>query len=687
MQERWVDGHGDKGESMIESRVGVEIGGTFTDLVWQRSDGMLRTHKVLSTPDAVHEAVEAALHEAEVHLAGVARIVHGSTVATNALLTRRGAMTALLTTRGFRDVIEIGTHDRFGNVYEIFYRKPRPPIPRQRVLEIDERIDAEGRVVRPIDLEAAWGTVERLIETGVQSIALCFLHSYANPAHELALAALIRERAPHVAVTASCEISPEFREYERTMTTAVNAFVGPVVESYVSDLSGGLHRRGYGGVLQIMQSNGGIMPGGLAGANGVKMMLSGPSAGVRAAVAFARRNGLSDILTLDMGGTSTDAALAPRLDPRMVPELRVDDLPLRIPAIDMVTVGAGGGSIAKLDPGGFLAVGPESTGAHPGPACYGRGGTEATVTDAQVVAGILRPEHFFGGRLELHTERARTALAAIGLADAPEEVADSVLRVVNNNMASALRLVSTARGVDPSDFVLVAYGGSGPLHAATVAEEVGIRRVLVPWCPGLVSALGLMIADLVLDLVRTRIHRLDDTSLSGARTAELIELCDAAAHDTGLVKGQYETHLALDLRYVGQAYELTVWADTDGWDRATVERAFAALHRQRYGYSRDSLPIEVVNYRGRVVQKVGGDLFGANSPPAPGGKIDVETSEVHLGGRRTEAWFVPRAQLPAGYRRDGPGIVEESTATTVVPTSWSLETLASGDLLLERAIQ
>ena len=671
----------------MESRVGVEIGGTFTDLVWQRSDGTLRTHKVLSTPDAVHEAVAAALDEAEVDLAQVARVVHGSTVATNALLTRRGAETALLTTRGFRDVIEIGTHGRSGNVYEIFYRKPHSPIPRRRVLEIDERIDADGHVVRPIDLDAAWRTVEHLVEFGVRSIAICFLHAYANPAHERALAALIRERVPHVAVTASCEISPEFREYERTMTTAVNAFVSPVVAHYVADLSSGLSRRSYAGVLQIMQSNGGIMPGPSAGANGAKMLLSGPSAGVRAAIGSARRNGLSDILTLDMGGTSTDVALAPGLEPHMISELRVDNLPVRIPAIDMVTVGAGGGSIAKLDPGGFLSVGPESAGAQPGPACYGRGGTAATVTDAQVVAGLLRPARFFGGRLALQTEPARSALAAIGLAGAPAEVADSVLRVVNSNMASALRLVSAGRGIDPRGFVLVAYGGSGPLHAAMVAEEIGIRRVLVPCSPGLVSAFGLLVADLMLDVVRTRIHRLDEQSLSGKRVVEMLEICDAAARETGLVAGQYDTELALDLRYAGQAYELTVWTGKDGRDAAALKRAFAALHHQRYGYSRDALPIEVVNYRGRVVQKVGGDLAGPNSLPAPGSTVEIETSEIHLGGRHTEAWFVARTQLPAGYRLDGPGVVEESTATTVVPAGWSLEVLESGDVMLERVSQ
>jgi len=671
----------------MESRVGVEIGGTFTDLVWQRSDGALKTHKVLSTPHAVNEAVVAALDEAGVDLAQVDHVVHGSTVATNALLTRRGVETALMTTRGFRDVIEIGTHDRRGNVYEIFYRKARSPISRRLIMEVDERIDATGRVIRPMDLEAAWQTVERLIEMGVRSIAICFLHAYANPAHELALAALIRDRAPQIAVTASCEISPEFREYERTMTTAINAFLSPVVERYVADLSSGLRQRGYSGVLQIMQSNGGIMPGAMAGAKCVKMLLSGPSAGVRAAVWFARRNGISNILTLDMGGTSSDVALAPDLETHMVPELRVDDLPIRIPAIDMVTVGAGGGSIARLDPGGFLAVGPESAGADPGPACYGGGGEAATVTDAQVIAGLLRPERFFGGRLVLRTELARAALESIGVSGAPEEVADAVLRTVNNNMASALRLVSTARGVNPRDFVLVAYGGGGPLHAAMVAEEIGIRRVLVPSSPGLVSAFGLLVADLMIDVVQTRIHRFDRDTLSPERVAEMVDRCAAAARESGFGEGQYDTEFALDLRYAGQAYELTVWTDKDSPDPDALKRAFAAQHRQRYGYARESLPIEVVNYRGRVMRKAGGDLVGVGELPEPGAAVDVETDEIHLGGHRARARFVERARLPAGFRLEGPAVAEESTSTTVLPPGWCLEVLASGDLMLERTVQ
>ncbi|MEE8275268.1 MAG: hydantoinase/oxoprolinase family protein [Alphaproteobacteria bacterium] len=669
----------------MQGRIGVEIGGTFTDLVWRGADGALAVHKVLSTPEALDEGVMRALDESGARLAEVRHVVHGSTVATNALLTRQGAATGLVTTRGFRDVIELGTHDRSGNVYEIFYEKPRSPIPRRHVREVDERVAADGAVVAPIDLEAAWAEIEALIAAGVGSIAICFLHSYRNAAHEKALAALLRERAPEIFVTASHEISPEFREYERSMTTAVNAFVGPVVAGYLGALAGGLGERGFAGALQIMQSNGGVMPAQGAGTRAVRMLLSGPAAGVRGALWFARRNGLDDAVTLDMGGTSCDVCLAPGLEPGVVPELTIDRLPIRSPALDIVTVGAGGGSIARVDPGGFLTVGPESAGAAPGPACYGLGGEEATVTDAQVVAGILRPERFLGGRMTLAPDSARAALTRVGL-DAPVEgVADSVLRVVNNNMAGALRLVSTARGIDPRDFALVAYGGGGPIHAAMVAEEVGIGRVLVPWSPGLVSAFGLLVADLTVDLARTRIHQVDDGTLDAAVVGDLTRAGLEAAAAQGLDADACELRLALDLRYAGQAYELTVWIDDAPADADHIRDAFSAAHRRRYGYAREALPVEAVNYRVRVVQRLD-DRIEPPAPPA-GAEPVLERGEIGLAGERIAATFADRASLAPGFTLDGPAVIEEATATTLAPPGWRIEVLASGDLMLERSAQ
>ncbi len=665
----------------MQGRIGIEIGGTFTDLVWQGADGALVVHKVLSTPEALHQAVMRALDESGARLDAVGHVVHGSTVATNALLTRRGAPTGLLTTKGFRDVIEIGTHDRSDNVYEILYRKPRPPLPRRLVREVAERIAADGAIIEPIDLDSAWREVTALIDAGVDSIAICFLHSYQNPQHEAALAALVRERAPGVFVSVSHEVSPEFREYERTMTTTVNALVSPVVRGYLDELDGGLGARHFTGALHIMQSNGGVTPAAAAGARAVRVLLSGPAAGVRGAMWFARRNGVENAVTLDMGGTSCDVCLAPGLAPATVSEITIDRLPIRSPAVDIVTVGAGGGSIASIDRGGFLTVGPESAGATPGPACYGLGGEAATVADAQVVAGILRPEHFLGGRMTLRPDLARTALDGIGLDRSAEEVADSVLRVVNSNMATALRTVSTARGVDPRDFVLVAYGGGGPVHAAMVAEELGITRVLVPWAPGLVSAFGLLAADLMVDLVRTDIHQIDDETLGAGATRELEQAGLDAAKAQGLDANACEVRLAVDLRYPGQAYELTVWIDRPPTSGAAIREAFSAAHRQRYGYARDAQPVEAVNYRIRVVQAIESRLA---APAPPGDAVPVlDHGVVRLGGDRVTATFATRGSLPPGFAIEGPVIVEEDTSTVVVPPGWSLGVLPSGDLMIE----
>ncbi len=663
-------------------RVGVEIGGTFTDLVWRRADGSLVTHKVLSTPEALQLGVMQALEEARAPLPAVSHVVHGSTVATNALLTRTGATAGLLTTEGFRDILEIGRQDRTGNIYEIFYRKPSPPVPRRHIREVSERILADGRVHTPVDLEVAWAHARELLAAGIESLAVCFLHAYRNPQHERVVTTMLRERAPQVYVTASHEISPEFREYERTMTTAVNAFVGPVVSRYVEALVALLGERRFPGVLQVMQSNGGILPATAAAANAARTLLSGPAAGVRGAVWFARRAGVKDAITLDMGGTSTDVCLAPRLSPATVSELVVDGLPIRSPSLDIVTVGAGGGSIATIDQGGFLQVGPRSAGARPGPACYGRGGTDPTVTDAQVVAGILRPSHFFGGRMPLSPERAAAALRRVAQDGEVADAADSVLRMTNANIAAAVRLVSTARGVDPRGYTLVAYGGAGPLHAALVAEELEIHRVLVPWGPGLVSASGLLVADLAVDVVQTGIHKADDASLGPATVERLTREALAAATTRGLDTSCASVSIAIEARYPAQAFELTVTLDRLPATAAEIHAAFSAAHRQRYGYAHRDRPVEIVNYRVRVTEPSPGDFV----PPAPpaAGAPRIEEGSVTLGGRTERARFVERRTLPVGHHLTGPAVIEEQTATTLLPPGWSATVLAGGDLMLER---
>lgn len=662
-------------------QVGVEIGGTFTDLVWLQEDGTVATGKVPSTPGNIHQAVLDAVRSAEVPLARVAQFSHGSTVATNALLTRRGSTTGLVTTRGFRDVVEIGTHDRVGNIYTAFYRKPKAPVERRNVCEVDERIDASGTVTRELDLDAAWEAIRPMVEAGVGSLAICLLNAYRNPAHEAKLAAMLRARLPDLEVFASHEVSPEFREYERTVTTTVNAFVGPVVKRYVDRLEAGLASDGYRGALRLMQSNGGIMPAAAAGANAVRMLLSGPAAGVRAAIWFARRNGIQDLLTLDMGGTSTDVAVAPQLDARIVSELVVDDLPIRTTAVDMATVGAGGGSIASIDAGGFLNVGPASAGAVPGPACYDRGGVLPTVTDAQVIAGLLRPARFFGGRMALRADLAQQALDGLQVPGGTREKADAILRMVNSNMAAAVRLVSTARGIDPRDFTLVAYGGGGPVHGAMVADEVGMRRVLVPWSPGISSAFGLLVADLIVDVVRAKLEPLSDTSLDDHSVQHVRVLCMGEAEKLDLAPGSYAIDVGADLRYAGQGFEITIWSGEGPVGAARLRELFEAEHTRRYGYARSSLPMQLVNVRGRIVRRNTAQL---STPRAAAVSTEREVQDIVLAGATLATTFLSRAALAEGEHISGPAVLEENTSTVFVPPDWVATCLPSGDLLLEK---
>lgn len=663
------------------SRIGVEIGGTFTDLVWIDGEGRLRTGKTPSTPSAIHEAVLGVIETAGVPLASVSQVTHGSTVATNSLLTRRGARTGLLTTRGFRDVVILGRADRDHSIYDMRYRRPVPPIRRSMIRELAERIGPDGEVMVPLDLESAWTEARALIEEGVEAIAICLLHAYRNPEHEQRLAALIRERAPNIVVSASHEVSPEFREYERSLTTVANAFVGPVVERYVNRLADGLRERGHEGVMHIMQSNGGCMPAAAAGSNAVRMLLSGPAAGIRAAMWFAERNGVRDVITLDMGGTSTDVAIAPGLKPGTVPELRIDGLPVRTASIDMGTIGAGGGSIAQIDRGGFLAVGPDSAGAEPGPACYGRGGERPTVTDAQMVSGLLRPKGFQEGKLALSRDLAEAALATLKMEAGIEASADAILRLVNSNMADAVRLVSTRRGIDPRDFAIVAYGGGGPLHAAMVAEELGVRQVLIPWSPGLASAFGLLIADTVIDLSRSAPQPLSERTLNDERLRQLQAQAGEAARLNGLDDGSYEVAVGLDMRYAGQAFELPVWTASGTADVLSLRGLFETEHRSRYGHARPGIAIEVTGYRMRIIRRSREEV--ATPLVVRGGSETFH--DVRMNGMKARARVLGRGSLAPGDTLDGPAILEEATSTTVVPPGWTCDCLESGDLLLRSA--
>ena len=669
-------------------KVGIEVGGTFTDLIVVADDGrVLQTGKIFSTPANPALAVLEALALVEGQPAGGVTLVHGSTVATNAVLERKGPRVGLLATEGFRDLLELQRQDR-QSIYDIHFRKPAPLVSREDALEVPERIGPDGEVVRPLDEAAAAAAIRALVTTrGIRSIAVSFLHAYKNPDHERRVGALIRSLHPEVSVSLSSAVNPEFREFERTSTTAVDAFVKPIIDRYVSHLEAQAAGRRVRD-LWIMESNGGILPAPYAREHAVRTLLSGPAAGVMGAVFVARRAGIENVITMDMGGTSTDVYLVTGGVPQVTTDGMIDRLPIKVPMIDICSVGAGGGSIARIDPGGMLQVGPQSAGADPGPACYGRGGKRPTTTDANVARGLIRPHRFLGGRKRLDREAGVEVLRelAVAVGQDPGALGESIFKVANATMAAAIRVVSVERGYDPRDYTLVAFGGAGPLHAAAVADDLGITRVLVPVHPGLLSAFGLLIADFRRDYVRTDVRPADTLTprtLAATFTSLQAEaLAEVASHH--LPKDRAELIPAADMRYVGQAFELTVplsAAEVGALDPAVLTDRFHRLHRIRYGHAAPKEAVELVNYRlSVVVPQPKPQRLAAEAGEAQ----PAETLPVPVDGRSVECRFYWRPGLRAGFRAPGPAVIEEHTATTYVPPGWTLAVDAEGNLRLER---
>jgi N-methylhydantoinase A len=668
------------------SPVGVDVGGTFTDFVVVTDDG-LAVHKQPTTRPQ-HEAVVTGLGEMDV--ADEAPVVHGTTTATNALLERRGARTALVTTEGFADVLAIGRQNR-PDLYDLQPSRPAPLVPDERRHEVPERLAEDGTVLTPLDEDAVRAVAATIAEQDVESVAVVFLFSYQNADHERRAAAILRDAlSADVPVTRSSALLPEYREYERTATTAVNAYVRPQVARYLDRLDAALGERS----VRVMQSNGGTIGLDTAAAEAARLALSGPAGGVVGALGVTRRALDTDdpqIMTLDMGGTSADVALCDGGVPRTT-EHTIADLPLRLPSTDIHTVGAGGGSIAHVDAGGSLRVGPESAGAEPGPVCYGRGGTEPTVTDAHLVLGRLAPEHVLGGddTLDMAPDAARAAMGELGqtIDRTPEETALGILQVANATMERALRRVSVERGHDPRDYALVPFGGAGPLHAVELAEALDMRRVLVPPTPGVLSALGLLMADVVYDTARAVLTRaetlVDDPSpLTTAR--------EAAAADVRSVldaHGTPDLALELDLRYAGQSYELSVPLDAPITGAAVQDavQAFHERHRDRYGHADPDEPVEVValRVRGRVA------VPPPELPREP--ETDTPLADAQLGTR--PVWFdaegptdtpaYDRTALHHGHAVDGPAILHQYDTTIVVPPGWHARIDARQNLHIER---
>ncbi|MCR4404290.1 MAG: hydantoinase/oxoprolinase family protein [Candidatus Acetothermia bacterium] len=661
--------------------VGVDIGGTFTDIVALHS-GELTVLKLPSRREQ-EEGVRAGLEALRSKLgpAKPERLVHGTTVATNALLEGKWARTALVTTAGFRDLLEIGRQDR-PRIYDLQVERPRALVPRSLRFEVPERLDYRGAVVRPLDERALEELAGKLAAEGVEAVAIVFLFSYANPTHERR-AGEILARQLGCPLSLSCEVLPEFREYERTVTTAVNAALQPVVGAYLRRLE--LVSPGW----QIMQSNGGIGDTEEAGHYPVRIVLSGPAAGVEGARFVGELTGFRDLITLDMGGTSCDLSLVQRGQVAFTTTGRIAGYPLKVPMVDVHTIGAGGGSIAWLDRGGALRVGPESAGADPGPACYGRGGTEPTVTDAQVVLGRIDPRAPLGGLEELDQQAARKAIMArIGrpLGLGLEEAAEGILTVVEANMERAIRVISVERGHDPRAFVLTAFGGAGPLHGAALASRLGIKRVLVPALAGALSALGLLAADLVHDYVRTIARPLAEVELAELERVwqGLREQGRAALRREGVPDERIAYRPSLDLRYLGQAHELNIPLPqgTAGAELGPVEEEFHRAHERAFGHAAPGAPIELVNLRLRAI----GRVERPELRPADQGELEAArrgSRPVHFpepGWLKTAVFA--RELLPPGTSLAGPAVLAGRESTVLLPPGSRAEVDCLGNLIV-----
>ena len=656
--------------------VAVDIGGTFTDFAVADEQGW-RIHKVPSTPDDPGEAFLIGLED--LGIGPGAHFRHGTTVATNAILERRGAKAALLATAGFKDVLEIGRQTRLG-LYEFTPTKHQPLIPRERCFDVPERIGPDGSVIVPLDERALQEALEAAKKTGAESVAVVFLFSFVNPAHERRAGEMAE--AMGFDVSLSCEILPEYREYERASTTAANAYVAPVMRRYLARLAERLESRG-ARHLRIMQSNGGLLAVEAARREPVRTLLSGPAGGVVGAWQVAQAAGQARIISLDMGGTSTDVSLI-RAEPRITSDGEVDGLPIRVPMLDIHTVGAGGGSLARVDAGGALRVGPESAGADPGPAAYGVG-DRPTVTDANLVLGRLAPGAFLGGRLELHPERSRQAVGAIAdeLGLTLEEAADGIIRIANVQMAAAMRKVSVERGHDPRDFVLLPFGGGGPVHAADLAAEVGCSTVLVPRYPGALSAVGMLLADVRREHVRTIMQASDQTTADelAARFTELADLARAELTAEGVPTDAMDIQRWVDMRYVGQSYELQVRADDLGPE--ALAQGFHAEHERAFGYSSPAERTEIVNVRLRAT----GSL---PRPALPRGE-EVATAPPEPRDRQP-IWDYGWHQCPVYHREDllpehrlhGPALVAQEDSTIWLPTGWQGRVDAWYNMLITR---
>ncbi|MBB5695420.1 hydantoinase/oxoprolinase family protein [Muricoccus pecuniae] len=675
-------------------RIGFDVGGTFTDFtVHDTRDGGLRHFKVPSTPadpsEAIGTGLRALIGEFGLPAGEIGFVGHGTTVATNMVIERRGVRTGLITTRGFRDVLEIGRQTR-PHLYDYAVAKPPPLIPRALRFEVGGRLDADGRELEPLDEAAVEDAARRLGEAGVEAVAIGFLHSYLCDAHERRAAEILRAILPGAYVSTSSGVLPEFREYERFSTTAINTYVGPRMERYLDRFLERLAAIGVEAKPHTIHSNGGLMSVETVRAFPVRTCLSGPAAGVVGAAEVARAAGFPDVVTYDVGGTSTDVSLIANGVPAFATSRLVADYPVRTPMVDVHVIGAGGGSVAWIDDAGALKVGPHSAGADPGPVAYGRGGREPTLTDANIVLHRLDPVTLLGGRMRVDEDAARRAIEeriARPLGLSVEAAALGIIRIAVANMSRAIRSVSTEKGHDLGRFALFPFGGAGPLHAGAVARECGIRRVLVPQEPGTMCARGILMSDISLDFVRSEIAEATPENWPGIMAR--FEMMAGQGEDwleAGRVEPARRTvHRVIEARYKGQNHEVQVrLPDEGGFALESFHESFADAHRREYGYDVPGRAVEVVNARLKAVGGVDrpaarfeGGTSGAPEPRA--------RRQVHFDAGWVETPVFDRACLGAGTAIPGPAIIDEMSSTTVVEPGQRVTVDPSGNLIVETA--
>jgi N-methylhydantoinase A len=684
-------------EQSAPVRVGVDIGGTFTDVVTVE-DGNISVTKIPSTPEnpeqGVVDGLEASEAQANYVPSQIEFFSHGTTVATNAVLEGTWADTALVTTEGFRDALEIGRQDR-PDIYDFQAEKAEPIVPRNRRFTVPERLDERGGVLRELDEVAVREVAADINDTGVGSVAVSLLFAFENADHEERVADILAEELPDRSLSVSSQVLPEIREYERSVTTALNAALKPVMDDYIGALEGEISDRGVTAALKLMQSNGGLIDAAAARDRPVNTLLSGPAGGVQGATHVAARAGHTDVITMDMGGTSCDVSLVQDGEPVVSTDVEVGDYTVGVPMIDVHTVGSGGGSIAWVDAGDALRVGPRSSGADPGPICYGRGGTKPTTTDAHLLLGRIDPEGFLPegravGVADVREGFERELCDELGMG--PKEAAQGVLDVANANMARALRVVSVERGHDPRSFALVAFGGAGPLHAPTLAAELDIPTVLVPRTAGVLSAQGLLISDIVYDYSRSRVRPWQDVDpASVARAfAELRSEGDAELDSENIVPEHRRFERTADLRYVGQSFDVSVPVpdgeiDADTLD--TVERRFHEQHERRYGHADPEEPVELVTLRLRARGVVEEPTLAPTSTDGTVADAVSEHRETYFAGKRYETPVYDREELPASDGFEGPAVVEGEESTVVVRPGQSVSVDVDGTLAVDTGVE